>query len=108
MANEKIPYKIYVEESEMPKSGYNLRADMKNKPAPLLDPASSSALMPLIFSKCVIQIPPFVIFPPTRQDPPLSQALQPHAYHSDPSAFETASKNPGTRHSKARRPPPHG
>ncbi len=35
---KKIPYKIYLEESEMPKSWYNLRADMKNKPAPLLDP----------------------------------------------------------------------
>ena len=32
-----IPYKIYLEESEMPKAWYNLRADMKNKPAPLLD-----------------------------------------------------------------------
>ncbi len=38
MANEKIPYKIYLEESEMPKAWYNLRADMKNKPAPLLNP----------------------------------------------------------------------
>ena len=35
---KKIPYKIYLEESEMPKAWYNLRADMKNKPAPLLDP----------------------------------------------------------------------
>lgn len=33
-----IPYKIYLEESEMPKYWYNVRADMKNKPAPLLDP----------------------------------------------------------------------
>ena len=32
-----IPYKIYLEESEMPKAWYNLRADMVNKPAPLLD-----------------------------------------------------------------------
>ena len=38
MSVEKIPYKIYLEESEMPKAWYNLRADMKNKPAPLLDP----------------------------------------------------------------------
>ena len=36
--SEKIPYKIYLEESEMPKYWYNLRADMVNKPAPLLDP----------------------------------------------------------------------
>ena len=34
---KKIPYKIYLEESEMPKAWYNLRADMKNKPAPLLN-----------------------------------------------------------------------
>ena len=32
-----IPYKIYLEESEMPKAWYNLRAAMINKPAPLLD-----------------------------------------------------------------------
>jgi len=36
--DKKIPYKIYLEESEMPKYWYNVRADMKNKPAPLLDP----------------------------------------------------------------------
>ena len=40
MTNEKIPYKIYLYESEMPKAWYNLRADMKNKPAPLLNPAT--------------------------------------------------------------------
>ena len=34
----KIPYKIYLEEDEMPKSWYNVRADMVNKPAPLLNP----------------------------------------------------------------------
>ncbi len=34
---KKIPYKIYLEESEMPKAWYNLRADMINKPAPLLN-----------------------------------------------------------------------
>ncbi len=37
---KKIPYKIYLEESELPKRWYNLRADMKNKPAPLLNPAT--------------------------------------------------------------------
>lgn len=36
----KIPYKIYLEESEMPKDWYNVRADMKIKPAPLLNPAT--------------------------------------------------------------------
>lgn len=35
---KKIPYKIYLEESEMPRYWYNLRADMINKPAPLLSP----------------------------------------------------------------------
>ncbi|MDY4748789.1 MAG: TrpB-like pyridoxal phosphate-dependent enzyme [Candidatus Fimisoma sp.] len=40
MTNEKIPYKIYLNESEMPKAWYNLRTDMKNKPAPLLNPAT--------------------------------------------------------------------
>lgn len=35
-----IPYKIYLDESELPKAWYNLRADMKNKPAPLLNPAT--------------------------------------------------------------------
>ena len=38
--NREIPYKIYLEESEMPKQWYNVRADMKNKPAPLLNPAT--------------------------------------------------------------------
>lgn len=38
MAKKEIPYKIYLDENEMPKAWYNLRADMKNKPAPLLNP----------------------------------------------------------------------
>ncbi len=37
---EKIPYKTYLDEAEMPKAWYNIRADMKNKPAPLLNPAT--------------------------------------------------------------------
>lgn len=37
-ATETIPYKIYLEENEMPTQWYNVRADMKNKPAPLLNP----------------------------------------------------------------------
>ena len=40
MTEKNIPYKIYLEESEMPKDWYNVRADMKIKPAPLLNPAS--------------------------------------------------------------------
>ena len=35
-----IPYKIYLEENDMPKEWYNVRADMKNKPAPLLNPGT--------------------------------------------------------------------
>lgn len=37
---KKIPYKIYLEENELPKQWYNVRADMKNKPAPLLNPGT--------------------------------------------------------------------
>ena len=49
MSNEKkIPYKIYLDESEMPKAWYNLRADMKNKPAPLLNPGT---LEPMTFEE---------------------------------------------------------
>lgn len=40
MVSKQIPYKIYLHEEEMPKTWYNLRADMKNKPAPLLNPAT--------------------------------------------------------------------
>ena len=38
--SQEIPYKIYLEENEMPKAWYNLRADMINKPAPLLNPGT--------------------------------------------------------------------
>ena len=37
---EKIPYKIYLTEDEMPKAWYNIRSAMKNKPAPLLNPGT--------------------------------------------------------------------
>ncbi len=40
MITEKIPYKIYLDETEMPKAWYNMRADMKKKPAPLLNPST--------------------------------------------------------------------
>ena len=41
MAKEqKIPYKIYLDETEIPQYWYNVRADMKNKPAPLLNPGT--------------------------------------------------------------------
>ncbi len=48
MTNEKIPYKIYLEEKEIPKQWYNVRADMKNKPAPLLNPGT---LKPMTFEE---------------------------------------------------------
>lgn len=38
--NQEIPYKIYLSENEMPTHYYNVRADMKKKPAPLLNPAT--------------------------------------------------------------------
>ena len=44
MAAKEIPYKIYLEENEMPTAWYNLRADMKNKPAPLLDAATGKPI----------------------------------------------------------------
>ena len=40
MTEKKIPYRIYLEESEMPRTWYNVRADMPIKPAPLLNPAT--------------------------------------------------------------------
>ena len=40
MSEQKIPYKIYLSESEIPEAWYNVRADMKTKPAPLLNPAT--------------------------------------------------------------------
>ena len=44
MSNKEIPYKIYLEESEMPKQWYNVRADMKKKPAPLLNPVTKQPI----------------------------------------------------------------
>ena len=42
--NAKIPYKIYLSEEELPKKWYNLRADMTNKPAPLINPGTGKPL----------------------------------------------------------------
>ncbi len=38
--SENIPYKTYLTEAEVPTEWYNVRADMKKKPAPLLNPAT--------------------------------------------------------------------
>jgi tryptophan synthase beta chain len=41
---KKIPYKIYLSEDEMPRDWYNVRADMKKKPAPLLNPGTGEPM----------------------------------------------------------------
>ncbi len=56
----KIPYKIYLSESELPREWYNLRADMKKKPAPLLDsktlkPITAEALSPVFCDEAIRQ-----------------------------------------------------
>ncbi len=51
MSTEMIPYKIYLDESELPRAWYNLRADMKNKPAPLLDPMTFKPITAETLSK---------------------------------------------------------
>ena len=40
----KIPYKIYLSENELPTHYYNVRADMKKKPAPFLNPGTGKPL----------------------------------------------------------------
>lgn len=59
MSEKTIPYKIYLEESEMPKEWYNVRADMKVKPAPLLNPGTGQPLkaqeLEPIFCKELVQ-----------------------------------------------------
>ena len=44
MSETRIPYKIYLSEDEMPKAWYNVRADMKVKPAPLLNPGTGKPM----------------------------------------------------------------
>lgn len=44
MTDRTIPYKIYLDENEMPKYWYNVRADMTNKPAPLLNPGTGKPM----------------------------------------------------------------
>ena len=39
-----VPYKTYLAEDEVPKAWYNVRADMKKKPAPLVHPATKEPL----------------------------------------------------------------
>ena len=58
MSKEKIPYKIYLSEAELPTAWYNLRADMKNKPAPLhsgktLEPITEEELAPVFCEELI-------------------------------------------------------
>ncbi|MBQ6540626.1 MAG: TrpB-like pyridoxal phosphate-dependent enzyme [Oscillospiraceae bacterium] len=58
--NKEIPYKIYLNEDEMPRAWYNVRADMKNKPAPLINPGTgkpvtAADLEPVFCSELVKQ-----------------------------------------------------
>ena len=59
MAEQTIPYKIYLDETELPRAWYNMRADMKVKPAPLLNPGTGKPLtaqeMSAIFCDELIQ-----------------------------------------------------
>ena len=36
----KIPHRLYLTEDQMPKQWYNLRADMKEQPDPIINPAT--------------------------------------------------------------------
>lgn len=59
MNKNEIPYKIYLSEEEMPRSWYNVRADMKNKPAPLLNPQTFKPIteeeLEQVFCKDLVQ-----------------------------------------------------
>ena len=44
MSENTIPYKIYLSEEELPTAWYNVRADMKVKPAPLLNPGTGKPM----------------------------------------------------------------
>ena len=55
-----IPYKIYLSENEIPKTWYNVRADMKIKPEPFLNPGTrkpleAEALHPIFCEELVAQ-----------------------------------------------------
>ncbi len=59
MKEREIPYKIYLEENEMPQSWYDVRADMKEKPEPLLDAATGKPLsaeaLSLVFCRELVE-----------------------------------------------------
>lgn len=75
--SREIPYKIYLEESEMPRQWYNVRADMKKKPAPLLNPATGKPMtaeeLEPVFCKELVQqelddTTPYIDIPQEIQD----------------------------------------
>ena len=43
---DEVPYKIYLAEHEAPTAWYNMRADMKQKPAPILNPGTGKPVTP--------------------------------------------------------------
>ena len=57
--DKNIPYKTYLTEDELPKQWYNVRADMKNKPAPLLNPATHKPMtaeeLSVVFCEDLVQ-----------------------------------------------------
>ena len=72
-----IPYKTYLAENEVPTQWYNVRADMKKKPAPLLNPATGKACtaadLEPVFCKDLVQqeldeTTPFFAIPKEIQD----------------------------------------
>ena len=73
----KIPYKIYLDEKEIPTQWYNVRADMKNKPAPLLNPGThqpmeAAELAPVFCEELIAQeldnTTPYIDIPKEIQD----------------------------------------
>ena len=75
MNNE--PYKTYLNENELPVAWYNMRADMKKKPAPLLNPATrkpvtAEELERVFCTECVKQelddTTPFIPIPDAVRD----------------------------------------
>ncbi len=60
MKNNNVPYKTYLTESELPRAWYNIRANMKNQPAPFLNPQTMKELKPEelypIFAKRLVEL----------------------------------------------------
>ena len=57
---KKVPHRFYLTEEQMPKQWYNLRADMKEKPEPLINPATGKPaeledLLPVFCKELAVQ-----------------------------------------------------